>query len=120
MNGDPGVTVFGRATQLGQVLLNLLNNAFDAVVGLDERWIRINYFLENKHLKIEVIDSGFGIPKEISEKMLQPFFTTKEVGKGTGLGLSISKGIIEDHCGRFYYQEKDQHTCFGIELPIPN
>ena len=41
----------------------------------------------------------------------------KEVGKGTGLGLSISKGIIEDHGGKFYYQQKLNHTCFGIEFP---
>ena len=117
INGERNVPMFGRATQLSQVLLNLLNNAFDAVVNLKERWIEISYFIEDNHVKIEVVDSGLGIPAEISEKMLQPFFTTKEVGKGTGLGLSISKGIIEDHSGKFYYKQKANHTCFGIELP---
>jgi signal transduction histidine kinase len=67
--------------------------------------------------KISVTDSGEGIGPEVLEKIMMPFFTTKEVGKGTGLGLSISKGIIEDHKGKLYYDPTNPNTSFVIELP---
>jgi signal transduction histidine kinase len=65
-----------------------------------------------------IIDSGKGIPKEVVENMMQPFYTTKAVGKGTGLGLSISKEIIRDHQGILYFKKDSEHTCFVIELPV--
>ncbi len=66
---------------------------------------------------ISVIDSGQGITKEIAEKMMNPFFTTKEVGKGTGLGLSISKSIIDKHQGKIYLDTGSSNTKIVIELP---
>jgi signal transduction histidine kinase len=63
-------------------------------------------------------DSGSGISLEIQNKIMLPFFTTKEVGKGTGLGLSISKSIIEKLNGKFYYDSENKNTCFIIELPV--
>lgn len=64
------------------------------------------------------IDSGLGIPKHIAEKMMQPFFTTKEVGKGTGLGLSISLGIMEIHKGKLFIDSSLPNTAFVFDLPI--
>lgn len=107
----------GRQAQIEQVLLNLLNNSFDAIQSTPDRWIHITARLENHRVLILVTDSGTGIPNDVQQKMLQPFFTTKEVGKGTGLGLSISKGIIEDHQGQLYYDPKNKNTCFVIDLP---
>ena len=109
--------VRGRPTQISQVLLNLLNNAFDATADLPERWINIESKVEGKMVKITVEDSGPGIPPQVLEKLMQPFFTTKPVGKGTGLGLSISKGIIEAHGGKLYVDTSRPNTCFAIELP---
>lgn len=68
-------------------------------------------------VRITVMDSGNGIPESIANKLMQPFFTTKEVGKGTGLGLSISKGIIESHGGKFELDRNASHTSFVIEIP---
>lgn len=109
--------VNGRAAQLLQVLLNLLNNAYDAVESLPVRWVEIHTETTDSVCRITVTDSGSGIAPEILDKIMSPFFSTKSVGKGTGLGLSISKGIIEDHKGQFYYDRTSQNTRFVIELP---
>lgn len=106
-----------RPTQISQVILNLINNAQDAIQALPEKWIRLESSLKDGMISIRVTDSGTGIPYEIAEKMMQPFFTTKEVGKGTGLGLSISRGIVEDHRGKLYLDPSSAHTSFVIELP---
>jgi two-component system NtrC family sensor kinase len=108
-----------RAVQLCQVLLNLVNNAHDAVENLPEKWIEVKLveFLDN--IEIRVTDSGSGIPPELREKVFNPFFTTKGVGKGTGMGLSISHGIIRAHKGEFFIDELCQHTCFVLSLPKP-
>lgn len=110
--------VFGRAAQLLQVLVNLLNNAYDAVEFLPEKWVEIETEVFSETCRIRVTDSGPGIAPELLEKIMTPFFSTKSVGKGTGLGLSISKGIIEDHKGVLYYDKEHANTSFVIELPI--
>lgn len=102
--------------QIGQVMLNLLNNAFDAVQGLDERWVEVFLARQGSAIVIAVTDSGAGIPRETAVKLMQPFFTTKEVGKGTGLGLSISKGIVEQHGGQLLYDQASKNTRFVVEL----
>lgn len=105
--------ISGRESQLVQVLVNLLSNAFDAIQNLDSKWIQVDIY----DYEIAVTDSGSGIPKAIAEKLMQPFFTTKEAGKGVGLGLSISKGIIADHGGRLYLDSTTANTRFVIEFP---
>jgi signal transduction histidine kinase len=104
--------------QLGQVLLNLINNAYDAIEKLPEKWVRIGFELSTDHLTITITDSGRGIPAHLQEKIMQPFFTTKEIGKGTGLGLSISSGIIKSHGGSLSLDQKNANTHFVIRLPI--
>lgn len=109
-------------TQIGQVLINLLNNSFDAVHGSENPWVEISTdeieINNQKLVQIKVTDSGNGIPPEVANKLMVPFFTTKGVGKGTGLGLSISKGIIEEHGGRLYIDNNCKNTRFIIELPL--
>lgn len=106
-----------RQVQIGQVLLNLLNNAFDAVINLPERWVRLEVQDQKDFVGFVVTDSGAGISREILPKIMEPFFTTKEVGKGTGLGLSISKGIAESHCGKLAVELDSPNTQFVLNLP---
>jgi PAS domain S-box-containing protein len=106
-----------RLIQIEQVLLNLLNNSFDAVQKLDNKWIRISAQETDKHIEIRVTDSGPGIPAELRDKIMLPFFTTKEVGKGTGLGLSISMGIIKSHNGELFLDTNSPQTSFVIRMP---
>jgi len=113
----PKIVLDARAIQLVQVFLNLLNNSFDAISSTLDKWIRIDVSQVGERIQIAFIDSGIGVPPEITDKLMQPFFTTKEVGKGTGLGLSISKGIIEDHGGQLSLDKNSPNTKFIIELP---
>jgi PAS domain S-box-containing protein len=107
-----------QPVQLSQVLLNLLNNAIDAIEGQTEKWISFEAKIEGEKAIIYFSDSGPGVPQDVRNKIFDPFFTTKQVGKGTGLGLSISRSIVEDHGGRFYLSDSSLHTCFVIELPL--
>lgn len=106
-----------RSVEISQVFLNLLNNSFDAIQSFEEKWVRIEITEKESYIAISFTDSGKGIPKHLHEKILQPFFTTKDIGKGTGLGLSLSKGIIESHSGRIYLDAQCPNTRFVIELP---
>jgi len=108
-----------RKIQLSQVLLNLLHNSYDAIAVLPEKWIQIDCSIENDEMIIAVTDSGKGIPLELHDKIMQPFFTTKDAGKGTGLGLSLSMTIVKKHNGQFYIDRKSQNTSFVIRLPMP-
>jgi signal transduction histidine kinase len=114
---EDGLTVECRSVQIVQVIVNLINNAYDAIAEYEEKWIKINFEDHGENVSVAVIDSGKGIPEEVRDKLMEPFFTTKEVGKGTGLGLSISRGIIEDHNGKFYIDADHENTRFVISLP---
>ncbi len=106
-----------RPVQISQVLLNLLNNAFDATQNLEDRWIRISWRELGDDVELRVVDSGRGIPPRTAERIMTPFFTTKELGKGTGLGLSISRGIVESHLGTLELDRAAPYTTFVIRLP---
>ncbi len=114
----PTLAIECRPSQIEQVIINLLNNAFDAVSPLSDKWVRLDFTNFHDKIQIAVTDSGEKISPEIVEKLMLPFFTTKEIGKGTGLGLSISKGIVEDHQGKMYFDSFSSHTRFVVELPI--
>lgn len=115
---ESNIYVECRPVEISQVILNLLNNSFDAVEKMDNAWIKIEVEKKSKEAVIKVVDSGNGIAMSVVAKLAQPFFTTKEVGKGTGLGLSISKRIIEKHQGRFFYDPKAPTTTFVFTLPL--
>ena len=114
--------IHGDPSQLQQVLINLFNNAMDAVVerhGASGGKISVlTGPLENNTVEIKVTDNGSGINPENLKKVFSPFFTTKPVGKGTGLGLSVCYGII-DHMGGTMTvgSEKGVGTTFAIRLP---
>ncbi|RYZ76956.1 MAG: PAS domain S-box protein, partial [Proteobacteria bacterium] len=115
----PEVDVLCRPTELCQVLLNLLSNAFDAIDERKdgERWVEISGTYRFSRILLNVTDSGPGIPKAVSDRMHEPFFTTKPLGKGTGLGLSISKGIVENHGGHITLDSACKNTRFVMDLP---
>jgi PAS domain S-box-containing protein len=115
----PEFSVVCREVQISQALLNLLQNAFDAVVEQPgERWVRLDAGRCDDSVAISVIDNGPGIPPELRSRIMEPFFTTKEIGKGTGLGLSLSKTIAEEHGGKLEYGQDNGHTRFSLVLPM--
>lgn len=117
IEGDPDLKISCRAVQISQVVLNLLSNSIDAIASQHDKWIEIKVTDNGSFIQIKVTDSGSGIPEPIAQKIMQPFFTTKDVGKGTGLGLSISSGIIGSHGGKLSLDSTSKNTCFIIELP---
>ncbi len=114
---DPLSKVFCRGVQISQVILNLLNNSFDAVKNQELKKISVRTWSDGETIFIEVEDSGEGIPKEIQNRIFEPFFTTKPVGLGTGMGLSICKGIMDAHSGSIKLNSSSQGTCFQLALP---
>lgn len=110
-------SVIGNKIQLEQIVLNLLNNSFDAIEFLPDKWIEVSVDRKDDHVLLYFKDSGNGIPKEIATRMMEPFFSTKDIGKGTGLGLALAKGIAEKHGGSLQYVEDSSHTTFLLELP---
>lgn len=129
---DEILTVHADKGQMGQVLINLVTNAVDAMPDGGTLTIRVHPcfmdagFIEKKgfgkpgdYARISVTDTGGGIESTILEKIFEPFFTTKETGKGTGLGLSIVYGIVKQHNGYIDVEsEKGVGTTFFLYLPL--
>jgi len=126
--GDTLPPVRGSFNQIEQVFINLLSNARYA---LNKKYpdshedkallIRTDQVEENgqKYVRIEFLDRGIGIPEEDVDKILNPFFTTKEQGHGTGLGLSISYNIIQEHKGSIRFESKEgEYTKVTVVLPV--
>ncbi len=118
VNCPLNITLECNATQIGQVLMNLLTNSFDAVKPLEKKWIKIEVKRFGSHVNIRVSDSGQGISPRIRDKIMHSFFTTKSVGEGMGLGLSLSKGLVESHNGNLKYIPSATYTTFEIQLPL--
>jgi PAS domain S-box-containing protein len=110
--------------EIEQVIVNLLNNALDAVENLAEKWVELQCFDEDTQVVIRIVDSGKGIPDSVLNKLFSPFFTTKPFGQGTGLGLGIALGIVKDHLGILQVLRDYPNTCFELRLPkaqvLPN
>jgi two-component system NtrC family sensor kinase len=109
--------ISGDQAQLQQVVLNLMNNAIDAI-GKDGT-ITVKSTADKSVIRLTIADTGPGIPETMQKKVFDPFFTTKSTGKGTGLGLWISYSIIEKIGGKLALQSKEgQGAAFTITLPI--
>ena len=111
--------VLGDASRLTEVFVNLLINAIDSMPAGGTGTVRACGTAEyGGGVRVEVSDTGCGIPPENLNRIFDPFFTTKEPGKGTGLGLSISHGIVKDHGGRIWAQSQlGAGTQFTVILP---
>jgi PAS domain S-box-containing protein len=114
---NPYLTMECRITEISQMLVNFILNACDAVQDLEDRWIQITATEQAGVVEFQITDSGSGIPKEVADKMFQPFYTTKPVGRGTGLGLSIARSIVDNHQGMVALDRNCSNTRFVISLP---
>ena len=107
----------GHHQNLQQVFLNLFLNGIEAMNSGGE--LSVLTSIEGDNIRIDIRDTGIGIPKKNLRKIFDPFFTTKEVGKGTGLGLSVSYGIIEKHHGSITAEsEEGKGTTITVFLPL--
>ena len=109
--------VLGGRIRLGQVFVNLVNNAIDALSGRADARVEIDARLEGDRVFVTVIDNGPGIEPERLHKVFEPFFTTKGVGEGIGIGLSIVDNIIRDFGGTITVSNRPEGgACFTIDL----
>ena len=113
--------VYADAHQLQQVLLNLIINAEQAMLGTRGHGtlvVRTWHDAAREAVVLEVNDDGPGVSGDLKTKIFDPFFTTKAVGKGTGLGLSVAYAIVQEHGGRIYVESAEGHgASFFVELP---
>lgn len=128
------ITIIGDPVQFEQVLINLCINAKDAMDDRGDLSITIysDYYkdficssckqkLDGQYAVIAISDTGCGIPKEVQERMFEPFFSTKAVGKGTGMGLSTVHGIVHESNGHILVESTvNKGTTFKILLPLTN
>jgi signal transduction histidine kinase len=123
---DPAVGEVNLISEdFSRVILNLCNNGFDAMrektLGGLEAYLpklTVTTALQKHKVILSIADNGGGIPNEIKDKILQPFFTTKKGTEGTGLGLSITNDIIKAHGGQLDIQSQPGQTIFQIQLTL--
>jgi signal transduction histidine kinase len=118
-NIDPSIEVLVYPNELKQVLINLVNNAREAIEqhrGV-ERWIEIRCGTDERYCTIGIEDTGGGIDPSIVDKIFDPYFTTKFESQGTGIGLYMAKTIIEKHfLGKLSVYNTLKGACFEIRL----
>lgn len=115
----PGLAVWGNEGQIHQIVVNLIDNALDAVHGRKHPHIEVRAALAGGEVEIVVADNGAGIADVAFDKMFEPFFTTKTVGEGTGLGLWISYAIVREHGGSISAVNRDGGGAqFTLRLPV--
>ncbi len=112
------VTAHGRVGHVQQVVMNLVQNARDAVEGVAAPEIALAVRREGPCAVLEVADNGAGLDPAVAMRVFDPFFTTRPVGKGTGLGLSISFKIVEEHGGRLEAIPREGGALFRLALPV--
>ena len=115
---DPSLVIQCAQSQLKLAITNIYQNAIDATENLPQKWVNVEAHKTSNTVEIFITDSGSGVPDEIRDRIMDPFFTTKGPGKGVGLGLTISKIIIDSLGGKLRLDPKSKNTRFVIELPI--
>ena len=120
----PDAVVLARPVQVSQILMNLLNNAHDALTSLPDefntpanRWIKISAFETDTEVQIAVENGGPLIPAATARRLFEPFFTTKPVGAGTGIGLTISQRLATANNARIEFDETSSVTRFVLIFP---
>jgi two-component system, NtrC family, sensor histidine kinase HupT/HoxJ len=115
---EPDLMVSGNEGQVHQVIVNLVDNAMDAMRNVPMPELCVRAFRDGNEIKIEISDNGAGIAPDILDRIFEPFFTTKIVGEGTGLGLWISYGIVREHGGELRAENRPEGGArFSFALP---
>ncbi len=115
---SPDLIVSGNEGQIHQIIVNLIDNALDAVRGRKDAHVDIKAGVKAGEIEISVADNGPGMDEQVLDKVFEPFFTTKTVGEGTGLGLWISYSIAREHGGSILAANRPEGgAVFIVKLP---
>lgn len=118
-------TIIARPVQVSQILMNLINNSFDAItlsqpaLESSDRWLRIEVREDQQWVYLSVENGGPSIPPEIADQLFKPFFTTKPQGRGTGIGLTISRRLAETNDAHLFLDRDHPFTRFTVQFPRP-
>ena len=116
-----GIITFTKKNDLKQIILNLVKNSMDAYIenNVQDRVINITTNKTADTISIQIKDNAGGIPKDILEKIFDPYFSTKDEKNGTGLGLYMSKMIVDSHLnGQLLVETEGKSTTFSIIIPM--
>jgi len=114
--------ILGTSNQIQQVVINLANNALDAMPEQGTLTVRTSLLQEGERtwVTLAVSDTGSGISEDVLPRIFEPFFTTRPVGQGTGLGLGLVHEIVQKHSGTIQVESRPGHTEFLVKFPAPN
>ncbi|MEE3080142.1 MAG: HAMP domain-containing sensor histidine kinase [Bdellovibrionota bacterium] len=115
---DLDVDLYCNGLHISQILLNLVNNSVYAISNFEKPWIKIESYIEDEFYVLEVVDCGKGIPRDVAEKIFDPFYTTKDINSGTGLGLSLSRTMAKNSGGDLLFDFKSPNTKFILKVPL--
>ncbi len=115
---DSGIRVNCRSAEIGQIIMSLVSNAFDATVNKPAAWVEVVTKRDGQFVNLQVTDSGGPIPEFILGKMMDPFVSTKTSKGATGMSLVLCQAIAEEHGGTLFYDEDCCLTRFVLRLPI--
>src|SRR5262249_28497556 len=112
--------IWGNSGQLGQLFLNLMSNGLEAAGPRGRVQVHLTQVGTQGKIagRVEIIDSGFGPPASIADRLFEPFVTSKP--EGVGLGLALARQVAEAHGGRIGWTRTGQSTVFFVELPLQN
>jgi signal transduction histidine kinase len=104
---------------MNQVWTNLIDNALDAMEGVENPTLTIKTERDREFVQVSIIDNGPGIPDDVRSHIFEPFFTTKEMGKGTGMGLEmVHRIVVDQHNGSIKVTSEPGRTAFVVCFPI--
>jgi signal transduction histidine kinase/CheY-like chemotaxis protein len=114
-----GPHVLGNRSQLMQAIMNLVDNAIEAIPpgAPDQNWVRVSVTATATSVRLHVDDSGSGVPEPLLPRLFEPFFTTKPRGQGVGLALTLTQSIARAHAGRLEFERLLGGSRFSLVLP---
>jgi len=116
---EPPPLVYGHPVQIKQIVNNLITNAIDAMEDSEDKRLSVATRLQNRHVELDVADTGIGIGTDDLARIFSPDFTTKPLGQGTGLGLASVKTMVEAYNGTItVVSEEGRGTTFSVRLPV--
>jgi len=116
---EPPPLIYGHPVQIKQIVNNLITNAIDAMADSEDKRLSVATRLQNRHVELDIADTGIGIGTDDLARIFSPDFTTKPLGQGTGLGLASVKTMVEAYNGTISVEsEKGRGTTFSVRLPV--
>lgn len=115
---DNTISIFGKQQLITEAFSRIIENGIEAITAnCNEKWIQITATKKNDCIELKIVDSGKGISSEISDKIFDPFFSSKGLNK-KGVGLSIAKGVLIDHSADIVFLPNETNTTFAMSLPL--